>query len=808
MNGHIPESFAQFEDDFKRKMENVLPEPFENEYECLSVLAENPERSVFIVREKNTGLKRIFKVTSETTGNSAKSEYKFLSRLGHPAIPKAIRFEKIEDKGVLIREYVEGETLAERVSRNGPFSVRETLDLARQVCDVLSFLHLQSPPIIYKDIKPQNIILSPDVKIHLIDFGISREYDPTKTTDTKIIGSFQYASPEHLGFRSTDTRSDIFSLGRLINFLATGDAFTFPGDPALVRIASRCTDVSPDKRFPSAIALSKEITRLLNPIPKKEKIRFAAAFIGAFLLGTLILLKFILPRPDLRERVDPAAQTLAVVEAAEISIRVQALENGKPIQNAAVSADYHHWYIPDSSGKATLSLPAFQQYTIVVAKGNQTVRKTVGAESAEARSLNQIDLNAAPYAPEEIRLKGNFGEALSFPLELTNVDSVALKGNPIEIEVAQPDDSPNQDGADEWILTVSESIAQPGIYPIFLTGSNENGRVQTLVELNLMVNKPETLVSTIEDLGQIRNNPDGKYVLTKDLDLSDVESWNPIGSKDAPFTGTLDGKGHRIHGLSISSGNIAGVFGYIRHAAIRNIILVGPKIRLVEPTMYTGVGGIVGINSLSLIENCAVLDGEIYADVVFESGAGGILGVNEDGIVRHVFNSASITIENNGSRNESDSNSGGIAGANSGYISDAANSGRISGPSLVGGISAFNNEGIITRTLNSGMIQGMHYIQNAAYPPGAISHLLGAGRLISDSVFLETTAIKGATVWNGGTLLNIVPMSDERLRSLSEVRTIFGSADEGRNWTMKPEISPYPIPARIFDSDELSRIEK
>ena len=60
MNGYIPESFAQFEDDFKRKMENVLSEPFENEYECLSVLAENPERSVFIVREKNTGLKRIF----------------------------------------------------------------------------------------------------------------------------------------------------------------------------------------------------------------------------------------------------------------------------------------------------------------------------------------------------------------------------------------------------------------------------------------------------------------------------------------------------------------------------------------------------------------------------------------------------------------------------------------------------------------------------------------------------------------------------------------------------------------------------
>ena len=142
----------------------MLFRSFGDEYECLLVLVENQERSFFLAREKSTGLKRILKVTSETNSNSVRSEYKFLSSLDHPAIPKALRFEKIEDKGILIREYVEGETLSERVSRAGPFSVRETLELARQVCDVLSFLHLQSPPIIYKDIKPQNIILSLDRK--------------------------------------------------------------------------------------------------------------------------------------------------------------------------------------------------------------------------------------------------------------------------------------------------------------------------------------------------------------------------------------------------------------------------------------------------------------------------------------------------------------------------------------------------------------------------------------------------------------------------------------------------------------------
>ena len=96
--------------------------------------------------------------------------------------------------------------------------------MARQVCDVLSFLHLQSPPIIYKDIKPQNIILSPDVKIHLIDFGISREYDPTKTTDTKI-----------------PSTEDILNAVEKIN---ADDIFVFPNNSNIILVSEQAAKIS------------------------------------------------------------------------------------------------------------------------------------------------------------------------------------------------------------------------------------------------------------------------------------------------------------------------------------------------------------------------------------------------------------------------------------------------------------------------------------------------------------------------------------------------------------------------------------
>ena len=87
------------------------------------------------------------------------------------------------------------------------------MEWAKQLCDILAYLHRQTPPIIYRDMKPANIMLTPEGEIKLIDFGIARQYKEGKLADTMVLGTPGYASPEHMGSRQTDARSDIFTLG-------------------------------------------------------------------------------------------------------------------------------------------------------------------------------------------------------------------------------------------------------------------------------------------------------------------------------------------------------------------------------------------------------------------------------------------------------------------------------------------------------------------------------------------------------------------------------------------------------------------
>ena len=92
-----------------------------------------------------------------------------------------------------------------------------------KLTDILSYLHSENPPIIHRDIKPQNIIVGRDSSIHLIDFGIARVHKEERTQDTSVVLTLDYASPEQYGFEQTTPLSDIYSLGVVMLFLATGN---------------------------------------------------------------------------------------------------------------------------------------------------------------------------------------------------------------------------------------------------------------------------------------------------------------------------------------------------------------------------------------------------------------------------------------------------------------------------------------------------------------------------------------------------------------------------------------------------------
>ena len=153
----------------------------------------------------------------------------------------------------LVMDFVEGEDLQTLIERQrGPgLPEAQVLDWAVQLCDILSYLHNQHPPIIFRDLKPANIMLTPSGRVKLVDFGIARLFQATKGTDTVRMGTIGYAAPEQFGGRGqTDARSDIYALGATLYHLLTGrdpsgePPFQFPPVSALRRDISAYVDLA------------------------------------------------------------------------------------------------------------------------------------------------------------------------------------------------------------------------------------------------------------------------------------------------------------------------------------------------------------------------------------------------------------------------------------------------------------------------------------------------------------------------------------------------------------------------------------
>ncbi len=150
-------------------------------------------------------------------------EARILVSLDHPNLPKIVRYFSEQGRLYLVMEYIDGRTLEEILEQTPGFlSEAQVVDWARQICDVLDYLHSRVPPVIFRDLKPSNIMLGRDNRIRLIDFGIARLFDPRKQTDTLKMGTHGYAPPEqYAGLGRTDGRSDLYGLGATMYHLLT-----------------------------------------------------------------------------------------------------------------------------------------------------------------------------------------------------------------------------------------------------------------------------------------------------------------------------------------------------------------------------------------------------------------------------------------------------------------------------------------------------------------------------------------------------------------------------------------------------------
>ena len=144
-----------------------------------------------------------------------------MKRLDHPSLPRIV---DIIDNGItiyVVMDYIEGESLDKILAEYGAQPEELVIGWAKQLCDALSYLHSQKPPIIYRDMKPANVMLKPEGNIKIIDFGIAREYKEQSLADTTVLGTKGYAPPEQYSGQ-TDARSDIYALGMTMHHLLTG----------------------------------------------------------------------------------------------------------------------------------------------------------------------------------------------------------------------------------------------------------------------------------------------------------------------------------------------------------------------------------------------------------------------------------------------------------------------------------------------------------------------------------------------------------------------------------------------------------
>lgn len=247
--------------------------------------------------------------TDEIVVNSLLAEANLMKRLDHPALPRIV---DIIDNGItiyVVMDYIEGESLDKILDEYGAQPEKLVIGWVKQLCDALSYLHSQKPPIIYRDMKPANIMLKPEGNIKIIDFGIAREYKEQNLADTTVLGTKGYAPPEQYSGQ-TDARSDIFALGMTMHHLLTGIDPRKGGAYAPVRIHNpelsegieiiidKCVQPAAENRYQSCADLLYDLEHpeLITRDYKKKQKKKLGLFVASVILSVVMLLSGIVCR--------------------------------------------------------------------------------------------------------------------------------------------------------------------------------------------------------------------------------------------------------------------------------------------------------------------------------------------------------------------------------------------------------------------------------------------------------------------------------------------------------------------------------
>ena len=286
----------------------------DGKYEVLREIGRGGMSVVYLAMDtrlnKQWAIKEIARKANDANNDivvsSLLAEANLMKKLDHPALPRIVDIIEEQNTIYVVMDYIEGEPLSKILELYGAQDQDTVIEWGKQLCDVLFYLHNCEPPIIYRDMKPANVMLKPDGTVKLIDFGIAREYKRSKTADTESLGTRGYAAPEQFGGKGqTDARTDIYCFGVTLYHLVTG---LNPCEPpyelypikqinpnyydGLQYLIQKCIQMNPEDRFQSC----DEIRYVLDNIQEFDKGRRIGQKkkFSAFITMTVLSLVFAL----------------------------------------------------------------------------------------------------------------------------------------------------------------------------------------------------------------------------------------------------------------------------------------------------------------------------------------------------------------------------------------------------------------------------------------------------------------------------------------------------------------------------------
>lgn len=281
-----------------------LPEKLAGSYEVVDCLKESEKKTIYQLADKD-GQNYILKIYDIRYAVLAENEtriVKQLEEIGDVSIPSVIDSWKDAQKVYILRDYIEGMTLAELYEKGRLQDEDQIIEFSLQICKLISILHRHDPPIIHRDIKPENFIWNKaEDRLYLIDCDSARLYKEGRERDTIVLGTPTHAAPEAYGYTQCDMRSDVFGIGKTIQYMCCGqsddDALEkceIPKD--IHRIIAKCVEFSPKNRYKSVDAVEHDLRSLYENRRKSasssRRKRYVAILLAgmttAFVLGNVL----------------------------------------------------------------------------------------------------------------------------------------------------------------------------------------------------------------------------------------------------------------------------------------------------------------------------------------------------------------------------------------------------------------------------------------------------------------------------------------------------------------------------------------